>query len=468
MKVTKIAFLQRTWQDNLGILWIASVLKENGFEVEVFVDEKNTESLIKAFSPHVIGFSCVTGEHGWALKKIELLKHSKIKALYIMGGPHATFFPEIIKNSLLNAICIGEGEFAMLELAETLELKKSIYKIRNFWFNSDGKIIKNDVRPMKSDLDDLPFPDRSYYEKYPFLSSEPYKIFITSRGCPFQCTFCFNHVLHEIYGKTSRYIRRRSVENVIDEILHVNRIWGIEEIRFSDDHFALDVKWLKEFASKYEKAIAKPYSINARADILDEEKITLLKKSGCRLVCFGVETGDETSRNTILNKKISNKQITKAASLLKKYKIQFLTSNIIGLPNETPEQAWKTIEINQKIKTDLPWYSMMQYYPGTIIYKEACAAGLIASNYSVDKMGSYFENDYLSQKNIGELQNIHSFSILASWFEPLTPILKILSKKIMPNIVFKAIFKFSYLILTLRRANYSVIRVLKGFKYYLR
>ncbi len=465
---TKIAFVQKIWEDNPGVLSISAVLKENGYSSQVFIEQKQTYRDLLEYSPDIIGYSCMTGEQKWVFSSVKKVKELGLQSLIILGGPHATFFPTVLENPLIDAICVGEGEHAMLELAKRIEDGKTYHDVKNFHFKQNGTIIKNELRPLISDLDSIPFPDRSYYEDNKFLSSNPFKIFITGRGCPFKCTFCFNHVLQELYGNTSRYIRRRSVDNVMKELIDVIEKWGIDQVRFSDDHFALDIAWLREFSIAYRKLIAKPYTINARADILNEERIVLLKESGCRLVCFGVETGNEDARNNILNKKISDKQIIQSATLLKKYGIRFLTSNIIGLPNETPEDAWKTIEINQKIGTDLPWYSMMQYYPGTLIYQNACKAGLIGHEYDVDKMGSYFENDYLQQDHMDELKNIHSFSIIVTWIKPLTPLAKILAKKIAPNIFFKIIFKLSYSILTLKRANFSFLRILKGLKYYLK
>jgi radical SAM superfamily enzyme YgiQ (UPF0313 family) len=256
------------------------------------------------------------------------------------------------------------------------------------------------------------------------------------------------------------------VEYVIQELHEVRQQWGIDEVRFSDDHFALNVRWLEDFTNVYQKEIKRPYSINARVDILNEERISMLKRSGCRLVCFGVETGREDLRNRILKKNIKDEQIIQTAKLLKKYKIKFLASNIIGLPNEKTDDAWKTIEINQKIHTDLPWFSMMQYYPGTEIYAYAKEQGLLSDKYNLDEPGGYFKNNFLQQSNISELRNIHSFSILVSRYKWLSPCLRFFAGRFKPNPLFRLIFKLSYLYLTLKRTHLSIWRLLKWGKYY--
>jgi anaerobic magnesium-protoporphyrin IX monomethyl ester cyclase len=463
----KIAFIQKIPEDNIGILQISSVLINHGFSTRVWIEGRKTYNEVKSFSADIIGYPCYTGDQKWIFSSIKKLKAAGIDAKVIVGGPHATFFPELIHNESIDVICRGEGEYALLDYAIALEENKDPYGIKNLYFNINGEIIENELRPLVTDLNTLPFPDRSYYNRYRFLARNPYKIFITGRGCPFKCTFCFNHALHELYGKTAKYIRRRSAINVIEEVQEVKHRWGIDEIRFSDDHFALSTQWLKEFASSYKKDIDRPYTINTRVDVLDEEKISYLKDSGCRLVCFGIETGREDIRNNVLKKSIKDEQIFKAAELLKKYKIKFLTSNIIGLPNETSKDAWQTIEMNQRIGTNLPWFSMMQYYPGTQIFKEAQEAGLIAGNFNGDELGSYFKNDYLQQNNIDELKNIHSFSIITSRYKFFEPLAKLLSKKCKPNFLFRYIFLFSYLILTIKRANFKMMRLLWGVKYYL-
>ncbi len=468
MKRTKIAFLQKDWEDNLGILWISAVLRKHDFNTEIWVESNNTYRDLLRFSPDVVCYSCITGSQKWIYSSISKIKLSGIKTQFVVGGPHVTFYPEFINNPFITAICLGEGEEAMLEYAQALEDGKEPYGIKNFYFNLNGEIIKNDVRPLLGELDKLPLPDRSYYKKYKFLATNPYKIFITSRGCPFDCTFCFNHALQNLYGRASQYVRRHSVEYVINELNRVRQQWGIDEVRFSDDHFALDARWLKDFTNVYQKEIKRPYSINARVDVLDEERISMLKSSGCRLVCFGIETGREDLRNILLKKNIKDEQIIQTAKLLKKYKIKFLASNIIGLPNEKADDAWETIEINQKIHTDLPWFSMMQYYPGTEIYSYAKQQGLLSDKYNVDDLEGYFKNDYLRQENIGQLQNIHSFSILASRYKAFVPLFKFLAARFKPNPVFRLIFKLSYLRLTFKRTHISIWRILRWGKYYLK
>ena len=467
MNRTRIAFIQKDWEDNLGVLWISAVLKEHGFATRVWVESRDTYAQVREFQPALVGYSCITGAQTWVRASVERLRAAGVKALVVVGGPHPTFFPEMIEDLPVEVICRGEGEYPFLELAQALEENREPYQIKNLYFKIGREVIKNDLRPLVADLDSLPFPDRSYYDRYPFLAQNPYKILITSRGCPYRCTFCFNHVLMQLYGRPASYVRRRSVAAVMEEIGQIRAAWGLEQIRFSDDHFALNKKWLKEFCHSYRREIGLPYTINARADVLDEERVSLLAESGCRLVCFGIESGREELRNKILKKGISDKEIFQAAQLLKRYGLKFLTSNIIGLPGESSADAWETIALNQRLGTNLPWFSMMQYYPGTEIYEQAREAGLLSEDQGVEEITSYFDNSYLKQENLPELQNIHSFAILVSRFKFLEPLARYLTKRFPPNPLFKMIFKLSYGVLTVRRANLRPQRLLRGLRYYL-
>jgi len=267
-----------------------------------------------------------------------------LSASIIFGGPHPTFFPEIIDNPSVDIICIGEGELAITELADRLDAKEDFYDIENLWVkDTDGEIIKNPVRPLIQDLDGLRFPDRNiYYGKYPFLNRSQ-KPFFAGRGCPFNCAFCFNYVLKDIYKDKGNFIRLRSPKNLIDEIISVKDTFGLKTVYLQDDTILFNREWLIEFLSIYRKEVGLPFVCLVRADLMDKEIARELKRSNCYSVFFGVETGDEKMRKRLLKKDIDNAQIIETARILKKYKIKFRTYNMLGLPGEElgrPLKRW--------------------------------------------------------------------------------------------------------------------------------
>lgn len=431
----RVAFLQNIWTDSFGSMWISSVLKKNGHVSEIFICEhKEISKSLRQFSPHIVGFSVTTGSHIWALQMARLIK-KEMNCLIILGGPHPTFFPEVIENPAVDIVCRGEGEYALLELANQLDQGKDIYNIKNLWVKSDGRLYKNELRPLILDLDELPFPDRTYYSKYKPLAKREMGFFISGRGCPYQCTFCFNYSLRSMYLGKGRYVRRRSPENVIDELKEVKKQWGIKRVTFHDDTFIFDKEWLEKFLSIYEKEVKLPFVCNLRANLTEEEIIMKLKTSGCQTAAFGIESGDDFMRNKILAKKISQEDIEKTARLLKKYKIKFKTYNMLGLPKETLEDAYKTVELNRKIKTDFPWCSLFTPYPMTELGEKVKREGLLREDFNVDKISNlYILKSVMKQKDINKLTNLQKFFHIAVKYPFLDPLIKNLIKLPVNNV----------------------------------
>jgi anaerobic magnesium-protoporphyrin IX monomethyl ester cyclase len=421
----KIAFLQNIWNDIFGAMWISSVLKNNGHMTETFIcGYKEVPRSLKHFSPHIVGFSVTTGLHVWAIQMAQLIK-KEINCLVVLGGAHPTFFPEVIENDCIDIVCRGEGEYALLELANHLDQDKDIRNIKNLWVKQEGCLYKNELRPLIRDLDELPFPDRTYYSRYSALAKRELGYFICGRGCPYRCTFCFNHPLKSMYFDKGVYVRHRSPENVINELEEVRNKWGIKRVNFHDDTFILDKAWLETFLSVYGKEIKLPFSCNVRVDLIDEEMIIMLKSAGCQNVGFGIESGNDFIRNTVLAKDISQEDIEKTAGLLKKYKIKFRTYNMLGLPNESLEDAYKTIELNRIIKTDFASCSLFNPYPMTELGEKAKKDGLVKEGFNVNKISKiYYLGSVMKHKDINKLVNLQKFFHIAVRYPFLDPLIR--------------------------------------------
>jgi len=364
LKMARISFIQNLSYEYLGVMYLSSLLKSKGHEVDCFIEHgQGIDRLVKEaarFNPDIAGFSCTTGVHRWSLCVASRIKKIKPEVKVLFGGPHPTFFPEIIEEAPVDMICRGEGEYALLEAADRLDERNDLSTIDNLWVKKNGQIFRNEVRPLIENLDELPFPDRNLYvRKYPFLHKSQ-KAFMVGRGCPFSCAYCFNHAFKKLYHHKGLFVRYRSPENIIAEIKAVKAQTPFRTVYFQDDTFGLDKDWSKGFLAQYAKQLRLPFICLLRADAADEELIRSLKQSGCTRVFFGVETGSENLRKMILKKEISDEQIFQTASLLKKYRIRFRTYNMFGLPNETLEEAFKTVRLNIKIKTDYPWSSLFQ------------------------------------------------------------------------------------------------------------
>ena len=359
----------------VGIASLSAVLKREGIETSIIhithlISKSEFIKRIEDEDPDLIGFSSTS--HGFSvIKKLaSWLVEAKVRILKIYGGVHPTIAPEeSIEINGIDMICQGEGEGPLVELCHRMSNKEDINDIQNLWIRAQGTVIRNPLRPLIEDLDQLPFPDRSIFS-YPDLLDERdgLAVFMASRGCPYNCTYCCNHLFRKIYGNKGSPVRFRSVDHLIEEIKQVlGKYSFITGLIFHDDILFFNKKWSEEFAEKYSMQIRLPFVCNARADVTDESVIRLLKKAGCSHVKFGLESGNEAIRFNVLNRRITDGQIKKAFAGCKKAGLNTISFNMVGLPYETPGAILDTIKLNAAIGVDLMQISVFQPYQGTQI-----------------------------------------------------------------------------------------------------
>lgn len=325
----------------------------------------------------------------------------------ICGGVHPTIDPEdAIAAEGIDMICIGEGEGAIKDVCDNLSNKEHLRNIQNIWYKDGAEIYKNPVHPLIGDLDTLPFPDRDIFN-YSSLDDMKFSrgVFLATRGCPYDCSYCVNHQLRELYKNKGKYIRFRSVENVLTEIEMMIKEYSIKIINFDDDILALKKDWLEEFSEKYPKRIGLPFYCNARVELIDHDSVQKFKNAGCVSMAIGLESGSEEIRRNILNRKMSNEDIVHAFSICKANGIKTASFNMVGIPFETPEDVIETIRLNGQIKPNAMQVSIFYPYPHTKIY-ETCLKNEMLKHKKFD---SYFEGTILKQKTISEEQTIFFF-----------------------------------------------------------
>lgn len=328
----------------MGVMCLSSVLKANGHSVAL-TTTPNLERNIKKHQPKFVCYSIHTGQH---VKVIELNNTLKEKYSFtsIFGGAHPTYFPEMAEKKGVDHIVRGDGEITLPKLISG-ELK---YKVIM------GEYVK--------DLDSMPHPDREIvYKEFPEQASNPIRHFMASRGCPFDCTYCFNYSYRNLY-RTAK-VRYRSPDNIIDEIRNVVNKYPTKFIYFLDDTF--NTKKSLDLLNLYKDEIEFPFHCHIRIDILTESFIKALSDSGCRSVSFGVESGSEEIRRTVLNRNVSNKQIIKGCKKLREHGIKFRSQNMIGILGSTYEDDIETLKLNMDIKPDMAWVSIFQPYPRTVL-----------------------------------------------------------------------------------------------------
>ncbi|MFA5153102.1 MAG: B12-binding domain-containing radical SAM protein, partial [Clostridia bacterium] len=293
-------------------------------------------------------------------------------------GIHPTSVPEkVIKNEFVDFIITGEGEGALADLVQKLENQDSDFRINNLWSKKDGQVIANEPRGLIQDLDSLPFPDKNLYSGEFTDFHKQYSI-ITSRGCPFSCTYCSNSYLKEFYRGKGEFLRFRSVENVIKELKLAKERYKMGSVLFFDEELFSDSNRAKRLLSLYKKEIGLPFWCYINPQIMDEEKIALLEESGCNSVEMGVQDTDADINKNILKRKIDLGHLKKVIRGLRKAKISIFNDIILGLPTQKEHNLIETVSFFNENRIDHPMLYWLRYYPRTEIVGIAMKEGALS------------------------------------------------------------------------------------------
>jgi len=452
----KCLFLYKTASlditDPIGIMCLMAAVKKAGHQAELFLTnlEKNLFKSVREYQPDVIAFSITSGSENYYFELIKKLRQ-QVKFVAIMGGPHPTFFPEVIEQEGLDIICRGEGDEALVELLDRMQAGLRYDDIKNLWVKSNGEIVRNTMRPLIQDLDALPYPDRASFLKYYAYAHSSVKHFLAGRGCPYDCAYCFNHMLKKIYREETgdtQYCRMRSVESVIREIEEVRAGYPLKIVYFHDDLFIMNKTWLKEFSTAYKARIGLPMICYVRANLVNEEVVQYLKEANCITIAMGIESGNDQIRRTVLNRKMDNEQIILAADLFHKYGISIMTQNMVGLPEETIDDAYATVDLNRRVKPAYAWVSIFQPYPRTELHRYCIDKGYLDPSH-IQNASYQVESPINTGITKREFENLHKFfalSVESSLFRRLSRSLIRLPGNIVFNIVYRVFKGYTHIV----------------------
>ncbi len=411
----RVLFIQNNGiQESIGVANLSGILKANGHDAELLLVSHTPDlrAAIKAIDPGLIAFSALTGVHR-SLEDLAVKIKRDFDLPIIVGGPHPTYSPDMIERPGIDILCRGEGELALLELADAMEHDRDVTRIKNLHVKTrSGVIHRNEIRPAVP-LDELPMPDRElYYEKYGFLRDMPMKRFIASMGCPYPCTFCHEPVIRDLYRTEtkSEYVRRKSVPRTIAEIKYVADRYALHHVHFSDDLFFIrnSYKWLEEFAELYARDVNIPFNCNIRFDSVNQWAADLLKKANCYGAAVGLESGNEEMRERVIKKRSKNDHIVEGAKLLRENGIKVLTTNMIGLPGETLDQAFETVELNMVLKSNYVRANTFLLFPGLPLVEYARANGYVDKDFDIDRQIAESQDLTLKTPHAREFKNIAS------------------------------------------------------------
>ena len=388
---------------HVGIGSLIAYLRRGGHECQFYhvlgnVDEGEYVDFLTGNRPDVVAFSIVTNTFPH-LAPLARLTRGHSKALTICGGIHPTLSPEeVIALEDIDVVCLGEGEEALLEVCDNLGAGKDIAGIANLWVKQDGKVHRNPLRPLVDDLDTLPFPDREVfpYEKSFDVGFMGRSVYMASRGCPYNCNYCCNHAVKQLYGGNG-YIRLRSVENLIEEVEIVTKNFPqVEYNVFHDDLLPLNKQWFEDFTREYSKRIKLPFEMNCQPNLMNRDIARMARSAGCSLMRFGVESGNEYVRREVLDRHVSTQRIIDAFSFCDEVGIKTLSYNMLGLPFETRAQILDTVKLNARVKPKVIHVSIFYPYRGTKLFETCKKEGLLTDKHT----DSYFEDTVLEQKSI--------------------------------------------------------------------
>ncbi len=415
--------------EQLGVEVISAVLRRNGhetgllfdpgadnvfyFELPIFKHLNVEDRLIKQaieYQPDLIAFSCITNLYPYE-KSIASRLRQHLDVPFVIGGVHPTTLPDkIMEDGIFDYLCVGEGEYALVDLINAIEKDGDTTQIKNIHAKIDGKVYKNDTRPLIEDLDQLPIPDKSlFYDRGAFFNS---LLVMTSRGCPFKCAFCVNNFYEGLRKVGEKSVRQKSVSYAIKELETYLQFGRPRTISFLDDIFGLKKAWLEEFSSTYVKKIGLPFLVNVYPSAVSKKYASQLKKAGCAVACMGVQSGSPQIRSAMLRKE-TNEQIEQASRYLTEEGIKLNNGFIFGYPDETSDEMWQSVELSQRIRATGATINTFVFYPfpETDAQRQADNSGLINEGQHktiAEGHGSYHTTILLEQPYSNEALNLAS------------------------------------------------------------
>jgi len=402
----------------MGMAYLAGAAKAAGHQVKVVDCEAENigfsklKEIIAEFMPDVIGCSSVLTNVDRCVRTMQIAKKVSPAIVTVIGGPQATIFPEqIISERVIDIVVVGEGEITMCEVLYHMDTVSELEMIQGVWIRSNNRIIKNQKRELIKDLDTIPFPA---LDLFPLNNYKPAaynwgrKIvpMLSSRGCTFKCSFC------EVNATFQGSFRYHSADRIISDINSIIDLYNADSIQFWDDIFTGNKKRVHELCDKIIKYGRKfKWSCCTRTDRIDIDLLVKMKDSGCYLILFGCESGNQKLLD-LLNKNLTVEKNLKGIEMAKKAGIKTLSTFMLGLPTETRDMTLKTIEFAAKSSLDYAVFPLFEPYPGTEIYNDALETG-----YFIKEDGRKVQARYTGEKlwvpNGRERRELEQMSFIA-------------------------------------------------------
>lgn len=405
----------------LGIGYIASYLRQFAYEVKIFQPScyhdfmEELTSQMECFQPNLVGISVMTPSYPRAVEICDKVK-STHKTVTVLGGHHVSAVgEEVLKESpSVDFVVIGEGEITLLELVRELESSNPRFgKIDGLaWRDRNGEIHRNKPRNLIEDIDSLPFPARDMVdmERYGIHSyidfGKKSATMITSRGCPFDCIFCSSWLT------MGRQYRTRSLKRIMAEVKELVEVYDVDYIAFEDDTMTLNRNRTEKICKAFIEMPDSPaWCCLSRVDTIDYSLAKLMKKAGCKMVGFGIESGSPEILEKI-GKRISIEKAVKAVADCTRAGLRTQCTFIVGFPFDTKETMAMTLEAAKRISPTIAIFFPLTPYPGTRVFNQFLDPALIPQNVAewgrfivTDNKNGISVNKYFPGKEIYAIAN---------------------------------------------------------------
>jgi anaerobic magnesium-protoporphyrin IX monomethyl ester cyclase len=406
MNIAIISFQENT--EIIGAKYIHAYLRSQNHKSYLVLqckkDPGSDVAILKFIADNhieVVGISLMSCDFFRASQFAEQFKTSFSNIPLVLGGIHATIAPE--ECLAIGDFAIrGEGEHTFIELLRCLEEKKDYSGLEGICFKENGKIRINPPRKLEENIDIFPFPKHLSYNWFVVDRKEvrrmDLKLFrsysryngkfpniITTRGCPFSCTYCCNSALKELYVRYP--VRKRTVESVIKEIVEIiTEHKDCYSLNIQDDCFlTYNIEWIQEFAREYHAKVHLPFVIRTTPSHITKENLTLLKEAGLMMIMMGLQTGSERINREVYKRYVPTETFMKAAFMVKDFGLAAYYDVILDNPYETDEDIIKTLDVILQIPKPFQFelFSLC-FYQGTELHKRAVEEGLLFTDPKTD------------------------------------------------------------------------------------
>lgn len=391
---------------------------------------------LRELRPQMIGLSLSSLVLNPAGEVTRRLKQEFPDVTIIWGGQGPTLEPERCLQLGADLVCVNEGEEVIVELADRIDAGARLDDVAGTWARTDGGVVRNPARPLL-DVEKIAIPEfeptrtvhindgKVRHNVYPPNLGNQYVI-MTTRGCPFSCSFCIESVYQEMFGKKG-HLRRRSVSLVIEELQQAKRRYGIRSVMFFDDVFTTHPRWLKEFCERYPKEVGLPFWCYTYPTTTKRDEIRMLKQAGCVQMTMGIQSGSEPLLNGGMNRPVPKEKAIEAARIMIEEGVDCYFDLITKIQMEKEEDARATFDFLCELPVEMKTvgFGHMTMFPHYSYTEQVESEGHTLS--MTEKEYAYYHKLYLLTrtklprpvvKAIGKLRLFRSFPRL---IDPLLP-----------------------------------------------